>query len=102
MVRAYYAPMFNLLIARDDSGRRHRQVKLYPSIMVREKLRGWESTTLATFAEELGDFLKMIAGETVPLADGWSGLRAVEIAHAVYQSSATGHVVTLSDPPAGA
>jgi predicted dehydrogenase len=98
MVRAYYAPMFNLLIARDENGRRRRQVKLYPSVMVREKLRGWESTTLGTFEEELRDFLKMSAGETVPLADGWSGLRAVEIAHAVYRSSTTGEVVRLSDP----
>jgi predicted dehydrogenase len=99
MVRAHYAPMFNLVIARNEGGGRKRQVKLYPSIIVREKLRGWESTTLATFEQELGDFLKMIAGATVPLADGWSGVRAVEIAHAVYRSSSTGEVVTLSEPP---
>jgi hypothetical protein len=38
----------------------------------------------------------MIAGKTVPLADGWSGLRAIEIAHAVYRSTVTGAPVTLS------
>jgi hypothetical protein len=38
----------------------------------------------------------MLNGETVPLADGWSGFRAVEIAHAVYHSTVTGAPVTLA------
>jgi len=97
MVRAFYAPMFNLLITRNGSGSLRRQVKLYPSIMLREKLQGWQSTTLATFEDELADFLKMVAGKPVALADGWSGVRAVEIAHAVYQSTTTGRAVRLSE-----
>jgi predicted dehydrogenase len=97
MVRAYYAPMFNLLITQEKpGGPRKRQMKFYPEIIVREKLRGWTTTAYASFQEELADFLRMTKGERVPLADGWSGFRAVEIAHAVYQSTATGAPVTLA------
>jgi predicted dehydrogenase len=48
--------------------------------------------------EELADFLRMVKGQPSANADGWSGMRAVEIAHAVYQSTATGAAVTLSRP----
>ena len=96
MVRAYYAPMFNLLVTQEKPGaRRRRQIKFYPEIIMREKLRGWQTTSLQSFREELADFLRMIRGERVPLADGWSGVRAVEVAHAVYHSSRTGEPVTL-------
>ena len=97
MVRAAYAPMYNLLVTQARPGApRRRQVKRYPGIIVREKLRGWQSTTLLTFEEELADFLRMIDGATVPLADGLAGLRAVEIANAVYESNASGRPVLLS------
>jgi predicted dehydrogenase len=101
MVRASYAPMFNLLVTQDRPGaRRRRQIKLYPELIVREKLRGWQSTTYATFEAELADFLARLNGEVVPLADGWAGLRAIEIAAAVRESTASGTPVRLSRPPA--
>jgi len=97
MARAYYAPMFNLLITQDrPGGARRRQMKFYPEIILREKLKGWQTTAFVSFQEELADFVRMVRGDRVPLADGWSGFRAVEIAHAVYQSSATGSPVTLA------
>jgi predicted dehydrogenase len=97
MVRAYYAPMFNLLVTQDKpGGARKRQMKFYPEIILREKLKGWQTTTYLSFQEELADFFRMVNGDRVPLADGWSGARAVEIAHAVYESTATGQPVTLS------
>ena len=99
MVRAYYAPMFNLLITQNQpGGPRKRQMKFYPEIILREKFKGWQTTTYQSFQEELADFLRMTRGDRVPLADGWAGVRAVEIAQAVYQSSATGATVTLSRP----
>lgn len=101
MVRAYYAPMFNLLVTHDKpGGPRRRTFKLYPELIVREKLQGWQSTTYTSFQAELADFVRRLRGETVPLADGWSGLRAVEIAAAVRESSVRGAPVTLSRPPA--
>jgi predicted dehydrogenase len=97
MVRGYYAPMFNLLVTHERPGaRRRRQFKFYPSAIVREKVKGWQSTTLASFSEELSDFLAMVGGRPVRLADGWAGLRAVEIAQAVYQSTLEGRPIRLS------
>ncbi|HSM16362.1 MAG TPA: Gfo/Idh/MocA family oxidoreductase [Gemmatimonadales bacterium] len=97
MVRGYYAPMFNLLITQEKpGGPRKRQVKLYPEIILREKLKSWTSTALISFQEELRDFVKLLGGDNrVPLADGVAGLRAVEIADAVYRSTASGKAVSL-------
>jgi len=97
MVRGSYAPMQNLLITQQRPGApRSKQRRFYPEIMLREKLRSWQSTALLTFQEELADFLARIAGDSsVPLADGYAGLRAVEVAAAVRRSSATGEVVRL-------
>jgi predicted dehydrogenase len=98
MVRAAYAPMANLLITQDKpGGARSRTRKLYPEIILREKLKGWETTTRQTFVEELDDFLRMVDGEAVRLADGRAGVLAVEVADAVYRSSAERRTVTLGE-----
>lgn len=97
MVRGYYAPMFNLLVTQSRPGGRRRRVrKFYPEIILREKLKSWTSTALLSFKDELGDFLRLLDGRKTNLASGFDGLRAVEIAHAVQQSSVTGSAVTLS------
>ena len=41
------------------------------------------------------DFLRAIEGERVPLADGWAGVLAVEVAQAVYRASEEHSTVTL-------
>ncbi len=96
MVRGYYAPMFNLLVTQSEPGApRTKKRMLYPEIILREKLKSWTSTALLSFEDELRDFRAMIAGDTdVPLATGIDGLRAVEIAAALRQSSETGQPVT--------
>lgn len=97
MVRGYYAPMSNLLVTQDKpGGPRKKTRKLYPEIMVREKLKSWTSTALLSFEDELVDFLRMTRGERTNLADGLAGFRAVEMANAVYQSTRSGQPVTLS------
>lgn len=97
MVRGYYAPMFNLLITQDrPGGPRKRSYKLHLDVMVREKLKGWTSTALQTFHEELQDFLGMLRGERTNLASGFDGFRAVEIANAVYRSTRDGQAVRLT------
>ena len=99
MVRAQYAPMFNLLLTHEKPGaKRKRTVKLYPEIMLREKLKGWETTTRITFDEELADFLDMIDGKSVRLADGGAGVLAIEVAQAVYRSTRERRSVTLPLP----
>ncbi len=101
MVRGFYAPMRNLLITQDEPGGRTRTRRLlYPGVMIREKLRSWHSTALLSFEGELRDFLAMTEGRyDVRLADGYAGLRSVEIAQAVRLSSETGDAVRL--PPLG-
>lgn len=102
MVRASYAPMFNLLVTQERPGApRKKSYKFYPEIILREKLKGWQTTAKLSFDEELREFLRAVGGATdVALADGWSGFRANEIAQAVYHSSATGAPVTLERPEA--
>ncbi len=47
--------------------------------------------------DELIEFLRMVQGATdARMADGWSGLRANEIAQAVYRSTKDGDRVVLS------
>lgn len=97
MVRGYYAPMQNLLVTQDKPGGPRKKVrKLYPEIMLREKLKSWTSTALLSFQDELADFLRMVAGEKTALADGVAGFRAVEMANAVYESSKTGKPISLA------
>lgn len=97
MVRGAYAPMQNLLITHDGSGRGcRRRRRYYPEIMVREKLRSWTSTTRLAFEEELRDFLARIRGESgTRLADGHAGVRAVEVSEAVRASSQSRESVHL-------
>jgi predicted dehydrogenase len=97
MVRGTYAPMQNLLITQEKSGGpRTKLRRFYPEIMVREKLKSWKSTLLLSFKEELRDFLAMAAGaKDLPLADGFDGLRAIEVAAAVRDSTVRNEVIHL-------
>ena len=98
MAKAYYAPMYAMVISMERPGgtrsvRRH----FYPLAIVRERLRGWQSTVIQTFVEELLDFVAKAQGDTQTrnIAEAIDGYRAVEIANAVYSSSKSGEVVHL-------
>lgn len=99
MIRAAYAPMFNLLVKHErPGGKRQKTYKIYPAIILREKMKGWTTTTKLTFDDELEHFMRMIQNRPdVELADGWSGFRATEIAQAVYRSTELRAPVTLSE-----
>ena len=101
MVRGSYAPMQNVLVTHAAPGAPRRTVrKRYPEIMVRERLRGWQSTTRITFEEELADFVARIdGGAGGRLADGHDGLRSVEVSEALRESSRRGEAIHL--PPLG-
>lgn len=100
MVRAYYAPMMNLLIAKPTAeSKPRRRFLFYPMIALREKLFGWQSTVIETFRQELTDFITLSHdGASDRIADGYAGLRAVEIANAIYRSSAERCVVRITGP----
>ena len=96
MVGAAYAPMSNILITNTTKGKPRKVRKFYPGIMLREKLRSWQTTAFLSFQEELDGFLKMIDGDYhVPLADGHAGLRSIEVSEAVRLSSQSGKPVDL-------
>ena len=99
MVRGSYAPMQNLLITQDGPDAPRKKIRrFYPEIMVREKLKSWKTTALLSFKEELRDFIATTAGaKGLPLANGNDGLRALELAAAVRQSTQTNEVIHL--PP---
>ena len=98
MVRAAYAPMENLLITNTTKGSLRKVHKRYPEIILREKLKGWQTTAFLSFQEELADFLRMVAGDyRVDLADGHAGLRSIEVSEAVRSSSRSGQPVELSN-----
>ncbi len=101
MVRGSYGPMRNTLITHERPGaRRHTTRKFYPEVILRERLQSWEVTTQMSFAEELATFLLRIEGTTGgALADGHDGLRSVEVAYAMRESSAAHQVIQL--PPLG-
>ena len=97
MVKGTVAPQSNVVITHEGPGTpSQRSARTYLDIKVREKLQGWETTTLASFQEELTDFLQRIAGRDVPLGNTLDGLRAVQIAQAVYDATTTGKVVSIT------
>jgi predicted dehydrogenase len=101
MVRAYYAPMMNLLIQKPTpKSKSRRRFLFYPMNALTEKLFGWQSTVVATFRHELEDFITLCQGGTAGcIADGTAGLRAVEIADAIYRSSEQRCSITLAARP---
>ncbi|MGB5838040.1 MAG: Gfo/Idh/MocA family oxidoreductase [Albidovulum sp.] len=99
MVRGAYAPMENMLITMDKPGGATTAVRnRYLDIKIREKLRSWKTTALASFQQELAEFVGLVGGKAgLRIADGHAALRAVEVAWAVAESSRTGQPVTLDD-----
>jgi predicted dehydrogenase len=90
-VRASYPPMMTRMIRKDGlGGRPHRALYLFPKLQLVERLRSFRWTLLQSFIQELTAFARTVAGEKTPLALGIDGLKAVEIAHAVYSASANG------------
>lgn len=98
MARAYYAPMMASVVKLEQpGGSKNVQRNFYPKTILREKLRGWQSTVIDTFVEELSDFVAAAQGQqhSGRLAVAADGLRAVQIAHATYASEASRDCVEL-------
>jgi predicted dehydrogenase len=98
MARAYYAPMMATVVRLDKpGGSKSVERRFYPKSIIREKMKGWQSTVVQTFVEELADFVAAAGGEphSGRLAVATDGLRAVQIAHATYESEASRGCVRL-------
>ena len=101
MARAYYAPMFFSEVTMDrPGGARKKRRNFYLPLIFAEKLKGWQSTAIKTFVEEIQDFIALTeerpAGTAI--ATGQDGFRSIEIAQAVYSASETGKRVVLEKP----
>jgi predicted dehydrogenase len=102
MARAYYAPMLATVIRLDaPGGNRSVERHFYPKSIIREKVKGWQSTVIQTFVEELADFVAAAKGapHSGRLAGASDGLRAVQIAHATYESESSRGCVRLPALP---
>ena len=102
MARAYYAPMMATVVKLDKpGGSKSVQRNFYPKTILREKLKGWQSTVIQTFVEELADFVAAARGQqhSGRLAVAADGLRAVQIAEATYASEANRTCVKLPPLP---
>jgi predicted dehydrogenase len=102
MARAYYAPMMASVIRLDKpGGSKSIERHFYPKTILREKLKGWQSTVIQTFVEELADFVAAAKGapHSGRLAVAGDGLRAVQIAHATYESETSRDCVRLPALP---
>jgi len=105
MARGYYAPMSATLIAMErPGGSRRVKREFYPFVAVREKLFGWQGTAIRAFAEELQDFVALVQGrrDRALIASCEDGLRVLQIANAVYQSTPTADFIALPAIPHGA
>lgn len=100
MARAYYAPMYFMEVTIDRPGgdRRKRRNFYLPQIFA-EKFRGWQSTAVQTLVEEMQDFIALTQNDAAQgiVASAADGLRAIEIAQAVYRASDTGKPVKLTE-----
>lgn len=88
MARAYYAPMMSTVITMDKTGGRSTSKRnFYIKSIFREKLKGWQSTVVQTFIDELHDFVSLANGGNAGfIATASDGYRSIEIANAVYKS----------------
>ena len=73
----------------------------YPRAVLREKVKGWQSTVIQTFVEELADFVAAAKGapHSGRLAVGSDGLRAVHGRAPTYASEAARECVRLPALP---
>tara|TARA_R110002073_G_scaffold328281_2_gene509446 strand:- start:3016 stop:4056 length:1041 start_codon:yes stop_codon:yes gene_type:complete len=98
MARAFYAPMSSSIITMDKpGGRTHTKRNFYLGSIFREKFKGWQSTVIQTFVEELHDFINQAnGGSSGAIASAEDGVRSIAIPNAVYESDASNSIVTIS------
>lgn len=103
MARAYYAPMQATIIRMDKPGGAPRtQRLLYPEAIIREKLKGWQTTTIQALMEEMDEFADLASGKTSSpgrLSTGVDGVRSMEVVKAAYASGKAGKAITLDPLP---
>lgn len=95
-VKASYPPMLAIWGTTPKPGiRARRRYEVFPGFQIRERLRGWEWTIVQSFVQELRDFTAGVRSGRSASASGRDGLRAMQLAHAVYRASRAGSEVAV-------
>ena len=95
-VHAAYSPMRATIgLVGEEGGRARKRVLTFPRAQILERLRGDEWTAIETFRLEFADLAGAIQDNRAPSADGYDGLRAQEMAAAVYRSAREGCAVAF-------
>lgn len=95
-VRASYPPMFlEWGVLGENGAKTRRHFDLYPMFQIKERIRGWKWTIVQSFIAELSDFVQGVRERRPVVPTGRDGLRAMQMAHAVYVSSRDGHEVAF-------
>lgn len=97
-LRAAYPPMQVYAVRRRARGKAEKRFFLFPAFQVKERLRSPRYTLVDSLTREMIDFQRRLRGETVPAATGIDGLRAIQIAEAVYRSSESGSAPQKIEP----
>jgi predicted dehydrogenase len=96
LARAAYPPMRALLVDRGGDGGPKKRWKLFPGVQIAERLGSWRATIVQTFRQEHAQWAGALRGiPPTVAATGADGARAVELAHAAYESSRRGGPVRL-------
>jgi predicted dehydrogenase len=96
MVRASYPPMMLRTAIPPSAGApAQKRTEIFPLFQVTERLRSWRWTLVESLAAEMADFARAAREGRDPECSGTDGLRALEMAHAVYASSRTGATVAI-------
>ncbi len=89
--RAGYPPMLVEYGFTPQAGiRSKRRWEFFPKLQILERLKGWQFTITNSLADEMRDFALGIRAGKPTEPTGRDGLRAMQMAHAIYRSSREG------------
>jgi predicted dehydrogenase len=95
-VKASYPPMLAEWGEIAEPGlRAKRRYNIFPKFQILERLKSWRWTIVRSFVEEMSDFAGGIRSGTPVEPTGRDGLRTLQMAHAIYKSSAEGQEVPV-------
>jgi predicted dehydrogenase len=77
-------------------GKTRRKSFFFPKTFLMEHLRSYHWVVMQSFVDEFTAFAQAVEGKPTPLATGYDGLRAIEIAHAAVHP-APEHLAVLSN-----
>ena len=96
--RATYPPMSVEWGQTPEPGiRSKRKWEWFPSLQIQERLKSWRFTIVNSFVAEMSDLVTSVRTGRDLAPTGRDGLRAMQMAHAIYKSSSTGSEIALDE-----